>query len=252
MSKYILEACVDSVESAVIATGSGADRLELCANLMIGGTTPTLATFNRVRERCTNIINVLIRPRFGDFCYTEDEFEIIREEIRQFKKAGANGVVVGILKPDGNLNISQMQELVAEAGDMTVTLHRAFDVCKDPFRTLEEAVNLGIDTILTSGQANSCVAGKKCLTELVRLAGDRIEILAGSGVKSENIEELHKETGVKSFHMSGKVVLDSVMIFRKNEVHMGLDSLSEYDIWRTSESSIRNAVKIIEKLKTGE
>ena len=249
MGGYVLEACADSVESAVIATSAGANRLELCANLMIGGTTPTLATFEQVRKRCENIINVLVRPRFGDFCYTKDEFEIIKNEVRQFREAGADGIVTGILKPDGSLDIFRMKELMVEAGDMTVTLHRAFDVCADPYKTLEEAVALGIDIILTSGQANVCTDGKKCLKEAVRLAGGRIEIEAGSGVNAEVIEELYKETGVRSFHMSGKVVIDSPMIFRKEGVHMGLDSISEYDIWRTGEENIRKAVEVIEKLK---
>ena len=169
--------------------------------------------------------------------------------MRQFREGGADGIVTGILKPDGSLDIFRMKELMVEAGDMTVTLHRAFDVCADPYKTLEEAVALGIDIILTSGQANVCTDGKRCLKEAVRLAGGRIEIEAGSGVNAEVIEELYKETGVRSFHMSGKVVIDSLMIFRKEGVHMGLDSISEYDIWRTGEENIRKAVEVIEKLK---
>lgn len=248
MNNYILESCVDSVESSVIATRAGANRLELCANLIIGGTTPTLATFRQVKKSCDNIINVLIRPRFGDFCYTDDEFEIIKNEVKQFREEGADGIVIGILKSDGNLNFPRMKELVNEARDMTVTLHRAFDVCKDPFKTIEEAIKLGINTILTSGQANTCIEGEECLRKIVKYSRERIEIEAGSGVNAEVIEELHRKTGVTSFHMSGKVVLDSPMTFRKNGVHMGINGISEYDIWRTSEENIKQAVEIIKSL----
>lgn len=250
MASFILEGCVDSVESAVIATGAGANRLELCSNLMIGGTTPTAAFFNEVRRSCENKINVLIRPRFGDFCYSDYEFRIIRGEVRAFRKLGADGVVIGILQPDGNLNMEKMGILMEEAGDMSVTLHRAFDVSAHPFKTLEQAVDLGIDTILTSGQKNSCLEGKECLKELVQKSAGRIDIMAGGGTCAAVIEELYPYTGVTSWHMSGKRVLDSAMTYRKAEVHMGLDSISEYDIWQTDGEKIRKAKGALERVLT--
>ena len=138
MKDYMLEVCVDSVESAIAAQRGGAKRLELCGNLIIGGTTPTPALFRAVKAAVDIKIHVLIRPRFGDFCYTDAEFAIIREEVRQFRELGADGVVIGILRPDGSLNMEQMGELIREAGGMQITLHRAFDVCSDPMRALEE------------------------------------------------------------------------------------------------------------------
>ncbi len=149
MKDYILETCVVLVEFAMAAAEGGADRLELCSNLIIGGTTPGPWLFEEIRKRSDIRIHALIRPRFGDFCYTDAEFSMIRNAVKDFRKMGAEGVVVGILKPDGTLNMEQMKELMDAAGDMSVTLHRAFDVCADPIEAMEQAISLGIDTILT-------------------------------------------------------------------------------------------------------
>lgn len=244
---YILEACVDSAESADIATKAGANRLELCSNLMIGGTTPTLAAFRQVRKKCKNTIHVLIRPRYGDFCYSDDEFEIMLEEIRIFSKEGADGVVIGILKPDGKLDVDRMSVLIREAGGMSITLHRAFDVCADPYEMMEQAIDLNIHTILTSGQKKDCLEGKACLEKLVSQSLGRIDIMAGSGVDASAIEKLY-DTGIRSYHMSGKTILQSPMIYRKQDVHMGLDTFNEYELWRTQDEKIRKAVAVLEKL----
>ncbi len=248
MKDYILEACVDSVESALAAKRGGANRLELCSNLIIGGTTPSAALFQEIRRSCDIRIHALIRPRFGDFCYTDAEFRMIRAEVEQFRNLGAEGVVIGILKPDGSLNMDQMKELMEAAGDMSVTLHRAFDVCADPWETLEQAKELGIHTILTSGQAQNCMGGKEMLAELVRRAEGKSDILVGSGVDAKTIENIYPVVQSHAYHMSGKVTLDSSMLYRKQGVNMGLPSLSEYEIWRTSEEKIREAVKVLERL----
>lgn len=160
MNNYILECCVDSVESAVNAKKGGADRLELCSNLVIGGTTPTLALYKQIRETVAIRIHALIRPRFGDFLYSAHELDIMEKEIAMFREAGADGVVIGCLNPDGSLARDAMKRLIGHAGDMHITLHRAFDMCRDPFQTLEEAKELGVHTILTSGQMPSCLKGK--------------------------------------------------------------------------------------------
>ena len=152
MNKPLIEACVDSYASAMAAARGGADRLELCANLAIGGTTPSLSLFRQVRRDCPVKVNVLIRPRFGDFLYDQAELEEIAEEIDAFRELGANGVVIGVLTPEGALDQAAMARLMERAGDMEVTLHRAFDMTRDPFAALEAAVSLGCRTILTSGQ----------------------------------------------------------------------------------------------------
>lgn len=180
MSSYLLECCVDSVDSALLAEKGGADRLELCSNLIIGGTTPTLALYHRIRMHSDIRIHALIRPRFGDFLYSEEEFQVILEEVRQFRQAGAEGVVIGCLTPEGSLHMEYMKKLMDAAGGMSVTLHRAFDMCRDPFEALEQSKELGVNTILTSGQAPSCLEGIKLLKKLQQKAGTNLTILAGA------------------------------------------------------------------------
>ncbi len=159
--KTKLEVCIDSVESALIARESRADSLEVCSNLVIGGTTPGVSQFKQIRKACDMELYVLIRPRHGDFLYTEAEFRMMKEDVRMFYELGADGITVGCLRPDGSLDLERMEELKDSAGDLRFTLHRAFDVCKDPYEALEEAVALGIDRILTSGQAAVCTEGLK-------------------------------------------------------------------------------------------
>lgn len=250
MNHFILEACVDSAESALAAWKGGADRLELCGNLIIGGTTPSPCLFEEIRGVSDIQIHVLIRPRFGDFCYTDHEYQVMLREVRLFKKLGADGVVIGILRPDGTLDVERMKLLVDEAGEMSVTLHRAFDVCRDPYEALEQAKELGIDTILTSGQKNHCLEGRELLKELVRREEGRITIQAGGGVDAEIIRKLQPNTGLHAFHMSGKRIVESSMEYRREGVSMGLPSLSEFEIFRTEQEKIREARQVLEFLST--
>ena len=241
--EYVLEACVDSVESAIAAQQGGAKRVELCGNLIIGGTSPGKALFQAVRKYTDLEIRVLLRPRFGDFCYDEYEFEIMKEDVQMYRELGADG----ILLPDGRLDSVRMGELIREAGNADVALHRAFDVCSDPYETLEGAVDLGIRTILTSGQKNSAWEGRELLRELVRRSDGRIEILVGAGVSPETIEKLVPFTGAQAYHMSGKVTLESRMQFRRDGVSMGFPGFSEYEIWQTDADNIRRAVDVLEQ-----
>ena len=248
MENYILECCVDSVESAIEAEKGGANRIELCSALVIGGLSPSKALFEKVKEQVNIKIHVLLRPRFGDFCYTDFEHEIIKKEIKMFKELGADGVVIGTLKSDGSLNLGQMKELVEEAEGMSITLHRAFDMCADPFRTLEEVKELGIHTILTSGQKNSCIDGKDLLGQLMKKANREVDILIGGGVDVSVIPALYESTGATSYHMSGKVTLDSEMQYRKEDMSMGVASMSEYQIWRTSAERVSQVKLVLEEL----
>lgn len=250
MENYILEGCVDSVESAIEAEAGGANRLELCANLIIGGTTPSIELFKAVRQAVKIKINVLIRPRFGDFLYTKHEFEIIKNEVLVFKALGADGIVIGCLKADGSLDVDYMRELVKCAGNMSITLHRAFDVCKNPLEVLAQVKELGIHTILTSGQENSCIQGKVLIKTLIEKAGDEVAILIGGGVSAKVIEEMMSEMPATNFHMSGKVTQQSGMTYRKKNVSMGLKGLSEYELWCTDRKNILAAHNVIlNKLK---
>lgn len=251
LKKPIFECCTDSYESALVAREAGADRLELCANLVIGGTTPSISLFELVKENGCPPANILIRPRFGDFCYTDNEFEQIRRDVARFRDAGANGVVIGILQTDGNLDCKRMEILIKEAGSLEITLHRAFDLCVDPFKTMRECHELGIDTILTSGQQNSCYEGRDLIKKLVAYSKEHldnsIDILVAGGVNAERILELAPYTEATSFHASGKKTLDSPMKFRREGVNMGLPSMSEYDIWRTDLETLREAVEALHK-----
>lgn len=245
MEKYILECCVDSVESAIEAEKGGANRLELCANLIIGGTSPTLALFEKVKEKTNIKINVLLRPRFGDFLYSDYEFEVLKREVKMFKEAGADGVVIGCLRADGTLDSEKLRELIKVADGMWVTLHRAFDMTRDTYEALEEAKRLGINTILTSGQRNSALEGKELIKDLIKAAGSDMEILVGSGVNAEVIKTFLKESEAYAFHMSGKETLTSAMKYKNEKISMGLPMMSEYEIWQTSHEKIEEAVKVL-------
>lgn len=252
MSRYILECCVDSVESALAAAGGGADRLELCAALIIGGTSPSLALFEQVKACCDLPVRVLLRPRFGDFLYTNYEFRIIRREVEMFREAGAEGVVIGCLKKDGSLHMEQIRELMEAAGDMKVTLHRAFDVCVDPICAYEQAWELGIDTILTSGQKSDCLAGLPLLKRLCSLQTERMceaeegkterpQIMAGAGMTPDVIRKFREETDITAFHLSAKKIMDSGMRYRREGVPMGLPGMNEYSIYRTDKEIVAQA-----------
>lgn len=243
---YTLEVCADSVASAVAAQEGGTDRIELCSALVIGGLSPSYAMFREVKKQVDLPIRVLLRPRFGDFCYDDYEFQTLKEEVFAFREMGADGVVIGILNPDGTLNIEQMKALVqcarpSRRNGMKITLHRAFDVCCNPYEALEQCIQLGVDTILTSGQKNSAWNGRDLLKELIGLSQGKIEILAGAGINPDVIEQLIQYADVTSFHMSGKRVIDSRMEFRREGVPMGIPGLSEYDIWMTDKELIRQA-----------
>ncbi len=249
MNGTLIEGCVDSYVSAMAAAKNGADRLELCANLSIGGTTPSQPLFEQIRRDCAVKINVLIRPRFGDFLYSRQELEEMAEEIERFRDLGANGVVIGVLTPQGELDRERMARLMDRAGGMEVTLHRAFDMTRDPFAAMAAAVELGCRTILTSGQAGSAAEGVELLGRLRCQAGERIDVMAGSGVKRGNILEIYKKTGIRSFHTTGrKGPVDSGMVYRKKGVSMGLPSLSEYELWRTDEEEFRACAEIVHGL----
>lgn len=247
MQNYILECCVDSVESAIHAESGGASRIELCSNLIIGGTTPDFALVREIRKHTSIRIHALIRPRFGDFCYSKYEMEIMKAQIKALKEAGVEGVVIGVLDEDGNLNTDAMKELIDAAEGLSITLHRAFDMCRDPYQAMKDAIALGVNTILTSGQKQSAWEGRALLADLIQKADGRIDIMAGAGIGAGVIEKLIPETQGTSYHMSGKITLDSPMKYRKADVSMGLPSLSEYEIWQTSEEAVKAAVEVLQR-----
>ena len=235
-----LEICVDSVESARAAVAGGATRLELCGNLIIGGTSPSPYLIEAVQKLGVPV-RVLLRPRFGDFLYTPSEQEILYKEVELCPSLGVDGVVIGALCPDGTLVVPFLSSLVEAAGPLGKTLHRAFDVCADAQQGLEAAITLGFDTILTSGQAATALEGVETLAQLQQQADGRITLLAGSGVSPENIPVIRERTGISAFHMSGKRTVEGGMRFRREGVPMGLPFASEYERFYTDEGLVRSA-----------
>ena len=241
-----LEVCVDSFASAMAALRGGADRLELCSCLLVGGLTPDVALLEQIRRESDIPIRCLMRPRFGDFLYTAEEIRLMEMQIPRLASAGANGFVIGCLTPEGRLDRRSMERLAKAAGGRKLTLHRAFDVSRDAVEAMTDAVSLGIDTILTSGQAADCWTGRDCLGRLLE-SGAPLEIMAGGGVNAEVIRKLRALYPLRIFHMSGKVTLPSAMTFRREGVPMGLPGLDEFSIWQTSEAHVQAAAAALQE-----
>ncbi|MBL7747146.1 MAG: copper homeostasis protein CutC [Chitinophagaceae bacterium] len=199
---YIIEIATSDFATTNSAVQGGADRIELCANLAEGGTTPSFGTIKRCREAFSVSLFPIIRPRGGDFLYTEDEFQIMIQEVRLCKQLGCDGVVIGLLNADGTIDIKRTSTLVNAAYPLGVTFHRAFDRCQDPLAALEQLMEIGCERILTSGQQPAAPEGVELIAELNRVADGRIIIMPGSGVRKENIKMLAEKTGCTEFHSS--------------------------------------------------
>ena len=224
----ILEICAGSVESAIAARDGGAQRIELCAALEIGGVTPSAGLIAEARKVEGLTLNVIIRPRGGDFLYDDYEAACMEQDIRTCKQLGVDGVVIGALTADGDIDTELCKRLVAAANGMSVTFHRAFDMCRDPKKALEELIGIGCDRVLTSGQAATAQAGIPLLKELVEQADGRIIIMPGCGVNSDNAATILKATGAKEIHASARKSVGSGMKFRHSGVSMGNPDSDEY------------------------
>ena len=243
--QFVLEACVDSLESALAAKEGGATRLELCANLMIGGTTPMPSLVRRVKRETGLPVHCLLRPRFGDFLYTQEEFSLLLEDAAALLDAGGDAVVSGFLTAEGDLDQQRTGALVdlCRRRGRRFTLHRAFDMCRDPFAALALCNELGVDTVLTSGQKNTCLEGLPLLEELWPRRGG-VELLLGAGISAAAIRRIRESLPqARAFHMSGKITVESPMSYRKGEVSMGLPGFDEYTLWRTDPENLRAARK---------
>lgn len=221
MPPIILEICIDSIASALAAQEGGAHRVELCANLFEGGTTPSAATIEIVRKYLTIDLNVMIRPRGGDFLYSELEFAIMRRDIEIAKELGANGVVIGLLTEYGQIDVARSEELIALARPMSVTFHRAFDMVADPVTALDALIGLGVDRLLTSGLEPTGLEGAETIAALMQQAAGRIIVMAAGGINERNIAKIVQLTGAQEVHMSGRSAVESQMRYRNNRVVMG-------------------------------
>lgn len=219
--RFLLEVCVDSVESAIAAQVGGAARVELCDNLVEGGTTPSGGTIELARQHLKIALNVIIRPRGGDFCYSPMEFETMQHDIELAKQFGADGVVIGLLKPNGTIDKPRTRALIQQARPMSVTFHRAFDMTRDPFAALDNLIELGADRVLTSGQEASVLEGLDLVRALVNRAKNRIIVMPGGKLSPRNIQKILAATGVREFHATAMSEQSSPMQFRNPRVFMG-------------------------------
>jgi copper homeostasis protein len=218
--RLLIEVCVDSAESAAAAQQGGADRVELCANLLEGGTTPSAGMIAVARKQVSIGLQVMIRPRGGDFRYSNVEFEVMQQDIRHAKQLGADGVVIGLLLPDGDVDIERTRALIELARPLNVTFHRSFDMTRDPYQALEDLIALGVDRVLTSGQEPSVIEGLDLITGLVRAAGDRIIVMPGGGAE-RNLPKIAAQSGVREVHIASTMAVDSSMRYRNQRVFMG-------------------------------
>lgn len=210
-----IEICAGSITSALAAQKGGACRVELCDNLKDGGTTPSYGMLLIARKNLHIKLFPIIRPRGGDFFYSDLEFEVMKTDIEQCRNLGCEGVVFGILTKDGEVDIKRNSELKKAAGNLQTTFHRAFDRCKNPFKALEEIIKMGFDRILTSGQEITAIKGASLISALIEKANGRTIIMPGAGIRPENLKELIAQTGATEYHSTAKNKLESKMVFRE-------------------------------------
>lgn len=249
MNEYQFEVCSNSVESCLAAQAGGAHRVELCAGIPEGGTTPSYGEMAVAREVLTTTrLHVIIRPRGGDFLYSPMEVRTMLKDIEIAKRVGADGVVFGSLTEDGEIDVPVMQELMKASEGLSVTFHRAFDVCRDAREALEQIIELGCNRILTSGQQATAEQGIPLLKELQEQAAGRIILLAGCGVNEKNIARIACETGIREFHFSARERYKSGMKYKNESVSMGgTVHIDEYERDVTSARRVEETIRALKQ-----
>lgn len=243
MAAPLIELCVEGIDGFLAAQEAGADRVELCASLMEGGLTPSLATVRAAVKAARIPVHVIIRPRGGDFLYSQAEFETMREDISALRAEGVAGVVIGCLTPDGLIDEARTKELVAAARPMSVTCHRAFDMTEDAEDALEALIRCGVDRVLTSGQRDTAVEGIDILRQAVAQAGDRIVIMGCGALDAGNIKAVRDGAGLKEMHFAALKTVPSGMRFRNPHVGMGgTEKDREYELTLTDPESVRATI----------
>lgn len=253
MSQAVLiEVCVDSVASAVAAERGGAQRLEVCSDLLEGGVTPSGGLLEVVRAKISIAMHAIIRPRAGDFCYSDEEFDVMCRDIDNAKRVGIEGVVLGILDPEGRVDIQRTRQLVKIARPMSITFHRAFDMSADLQQSLEDVCAAGADRILTSGGEQSCIEGVQTLAQLVKSARGRVIIMAGGGIGPDNVAKIVENTSVSEIHVGLASPMTSLMKYRNPRVILGKAPGREYDRRQVLEENVRSLARAIaEREQTG-
>jgi copper homeostasis protein len=246
----LLEIMTDSIESALSAQQGGADRIELCENLGDGGTTPSPGLIQMTVDLLDIDVHIMIRPRGGDFHYSDLEFKVMKNNIQFCKNAGAAGVVIGLLNLDGSVDKKRTAELVELARPMRVTFHRAFDMTEDPVKALKDLMEIGVDHILTSGQKPTALEGVELIAEVVKEAGENTIIIAGAGITEKNIKEIIEKTGVRECHSSAKTISQSKMLYKKTSLFMGRSQeLGEYETIVVDSQKVRAMKDTVLKLE---
>lgn len=234
-----IEICLESVQSVINAEKGGADRVELCSDLFEGGLTPSIGTYRIARAKTNIPISVMIRPRGGDFCYSDLEFETMCEDVKQFVKEGAESLVFGILTKDGEVDVKRTKKLIDLAQGRDVTFHRAFDMTKDMDKALETLIDLKVTRVLTSGGEASVLEGFQNLARLVTKAGDRIVIMPGCGITQRNFDFINEHVKAKEYHVFLPKSYSSKMEFRPDHIFMGgVLKQPEFDIYHTDKNAV--------------
>jgi copper homeostasis protein len=242
-----LEICLESVDSVIASDLGGAQRVELCANLLEGGTTPSAGAIRAARENTKIAINVMIRPRGGDFLYTDAEFASMQHDIRIAKELGSDGIVLGLLRPDGTVDVERTRQLVELAKPLPVTFHRAIDVSRDLLEALEDVISAGAARVLTSGGQPTVVDGAAMVARMVEVAKDRIIVMPGCGIRPDNMLSILETTGAREVHIALQEEMPSGMKFRKAEIPMGGVDGREYVRFVTPQDAVRNVVEILNR-----
>jgi len=242
-NSVLVEICVDSIESALAAERGGAHRVELCSNLLEGGTTPSAGLIETVRRKVRIGLHIIIRPRGGDFCYSEDEFESMKRDVLTAKQLGADGVVFGILKEDGQVDTSRTRGLVELARPLSSTFHRAFDMTADLNQALEDVIKAGTSRVLTSGGEQNAEDGIATIVRLVRVAKDRVAVMVGGGIRETNVRQIIEATGAREIHANMGHSVASPMLHRNNKISLGPIKGHEYQRVVVLQQKVRNLVE---------
>lgn len=238
--KAILEVCAFHIESCIIAERAGATRVELCDNPIEGGTTPSYGTIKQAREKISILLYPILRPRSGNYFYTDEEFDILKDDIQMCRQLGCDGISVGVQTIDAGIDLERLKRIVEWAGNMGVTCNRAFDCAPDPFEALEDIINCGCERILTSGQKSAAPDAAVLLRQLVEQAGDRIIIMPGAGVNSSNISKLKEESGAREFHSSARKIAPNPVTYINKAV-------SDYgNVYIADEEEVMAMIKALE------
>lgn len=242
-NSVLVEICIDSIESALAAERGGAHRVELCSNLLEGGTTPSAGLIETVRRKVGISLHVIIRPRGGDFCYSDDEFDSMKRDVLTAKQLGADGIVFGILSEDGKVDSARTRSLARFARPLSSTFHRAFDMSVDLNQALEDVIHAGVDRVLTSGGEQNAEDGMASIVRMLTVAKDRIAVMVGGGIRETNVRQIIQGTGAREIHANMSHSVSSPMLYRNNKISLGAIKGREYERVVVLQDKVRRLVE---------